>query len=124
MKARSVLAAAIVLVMVACQSKSTQTKNFITGTYVNYSKGEYGEANDTLVIDQVNGNNYLITRKTTYQAIRDGKPLQKHHKVKKLNAIWDTQKQGLDETTTGRVFRFDPDKHLLLLDQGTYRKLN
>ncbi len=75
MKTRSVLAAAIVLVMVACQSKSTQTKNFITGTYVNYSKGEYGEANDTLVIDQVNGNNYLITRKTTYQAIRDGMEL-------------------------------------------------
>jgi type IV pilus biogenesis protein CpaD/CtpE len=124
MKTRSVLAAAVVLLMASCQFKSTQTQSAIPGTYVNYAKGEFGEANDTLVIVQVDGNSYLITRKTTYRAIRNGKLLSKHRKVKKLNGTWDVQKQELDETTTGRIFRFDVAKRLLLINQAKYSKIN
>jgi hypothetical protein len=123
MKTRSLLAA-IVLFMAACQSKTTQTQNFLPGTYVNFAKGEYALANDTLVITLVNDNNYLITRKTTYQAIRDGKLLPKHHQVQQLNAVYDTQKQELDETNTGKIFRFNPEKRTLLINQAIYRKFN
>lgn len=65
-----------------------------------------------------------ITRRTTYQAIRGGKLLPKHSKVENLNAVWDTNKQELDELITGRVFRFDTDKKLLLIKQATYQKIN
>ncbi|MCU1464032.1 MAG: hypothetical protein JWO37_4107, partial [Acidimicrobiales bacterium] len=40
------------------------------------------------------------------------------------NAVWDSGKQELDELITGRVFRFDADKKLLLINQAVYHKLN
>jgi len=115
--------AAIVL-LAACQSKNAQTQDFIPGTYVNAAKGEYAVANDTLIIKQGDGNNYHITRRTTYQAIRNGQLLPKHRKVESLNAVWDSGKQELDEQVTGRIFRFDAGKKLLLINQASYRKIN
>lgn len=124
MKKKSLWAAVMILLIAACQSKTSQTQNFIPGTYVNFTKGDYAIAYDTLVITQMDDAHYLITRKTTYQAIRDGKILPKRHKVKKLDAVWDSGKQELDETTTGRVFRFDKDKRVLMIHQAVYRKIN
>ena len=115
---------AAILLLPACQSKNNQTEDFIPGTYVNAAKGEYAIANDTLIIKQVDANNYQITRRTTYQAIRDGKLLPKHSKVENLNAVWDSNKQELGELITGRVFRFDTDKKLLLINQAAYQKIN
>jgi major membrane immunogen (membrane-anchored lipoprotein) len=124
MKATIKMMIAALLLLAACQSKNSQTQNFIPGTYVNAAKGEYAIANDTLVIKQADGDNYQITRRTTYQAIRDGKLLAKHSKVQNLNAVCDSGKQELDELITGRVFRFDADKKQLLINQAVYRKLN
>jgi hypothetical protein len=124
MKATFKLMIAAICLLGACQSKNGQTQDFIPGTYVNAAKGEYAVANDTLIIAQANGNNYSITRRTTYQAIRDGKLLPKHKKVENLNAVWDSGKQALDELITGRVFRFDAAKKLLLINQASYQKIN
>jgi hypothetical protein len=124
MKATIKLMIAALLLLAACQSKNSQTQDFIPGTYVNAAKGEYAIANDTLIIKPTNGNNYQITRRTTYQAIRDGHLLPKHNKVESLNAVWDSNKQELDELITGKVFRFDADKKLLLINQASYRKIN
>ena len=123
MKTRALSAAVISLLMAACQSQTSKTQDFIPGTYVNFAKGDYAIANDTLLITQLSDNNYQLIRKTTYQAIRNGKLLPKHHKTDKLVAVYDPQKLELDETTTGRVFRFDPDKHILLIKQASYQKI-
>jgi protein involved in sex pheromone biosynthesis len=124
MKATFKMMIAAILLLAACQSKNNQTEDFIPGTYVNGAKGEYAIANDTLIIKQVHGNNYQIIRRTTYQAIRNGHLLPKHSKVENLNAVWDSNKQELDELITGRIFRFDTDKKLLLIKQATYQKIN
>ena len=115
---------ATILLLAACQGKNNQTKDFIPGTYVNAAKGEYAIADDTLIIEHIDGNNYRITRRTTYQAIRNGKLLPKHHQIKKLNAVWDSGKRELDELITGRIFRFDTRRHLLLTNQAGYHKIN
>jgi hypothetical protein len=112
------------LFLAACQSRSSQTQDFIPGTYVNSAKGEYAIANDTIVITSTSENLYLLTRKTTYQAIRDGKLLPKHRQVQQFQTIWNGGKQELNETLSGRVFRFDTDKKLLLLNRAVYRKVN
>jgi hypothetical protein len=124
MKATFNLMAGALLLLAACQSKKSQTQDFIPGTYVNSAKGGYAVANDTLVIKQADGNNYQITRRTGYQAIRNGKLLPKHSKVQILNSVWDSNKQELDEVTTGRIFRFDTDKKQLLINQASYQKIN
>ena len=123
MKATIKMMVGAILLLAACQSKN-QTQDFIPGTYVNSAKGEYAIANDTLLIQLINVNNYQIIRRTTYQAIRNGKLLPKHHKEQKLNAVWDSGKQELDETITGRIFHFDENKRLLLINQAVYHKIN
>lgn len=109
--------------LAACNKPSDKTKSFMPGTYVNFAKSAYAQANDTLIITLVKDNSFLITRTTTYQAIRNGRLLPKHRQVRQLNGLYDSQNQVLDETTNGRIFRFDPAKRLLKVNQAVYRKL-
>ena len=122
MKATVKMMIAAILLLSACQSKDSQSRDFIPGIYTNTAKGEYAIANDTLIIKQIDGNRYQLTRRTTYQVIRNGHLLPKHSKVQKLNAVWDSEKQELDELMTGRVFHVDADKKLLLINQAVYHK--
>jgi hypothetical protein len=110
--------------LAACNKQADKVQNFIPGTYINSAKGDYAQADDTLVITLIKDNTYLVTRNTTYQAIRDGKLLPKHRQVRRLNGLYDTQNRVLDETTNGRIFRFEPDKGLLKVNQATYKKIN
>jgi hypothetical protein len=124
MKRAFLILATGIIGLSACNRQNDRIKDFIPGTYVNSAKGEYAQAEDTLIIMPVKDNAYLITRNTTYQAIRDGKLLPKHHQERKLNGLYDQQRQVLNEITNGRIFSFDPDKHLLKVNQATYRKIN
>jgi len=110
--------------IVVCQSKTAKVQFFIDGIYVNHTKSEYAVADDTLTFTPTNGNHYVITHNTGYRAIRGGKLLPKKLKREKVEGDYDPQTNLLNETTTGRVFRFDPDKGVLLLKQAVYRKLN
>ncbi len=123
MKARIILTAMAAITLAACNSRPDQVQSSIPGTYVKSSKGEYGQADDTLIITHVTGTTYLIIQNTTYQAIRDGKLLPRHRKAQKLNGLYDPQKQILNETTGGLIYSFEPDKKLLHINQGVYRKL-
>ena len=110
--------------LAACNQKADKTKRFIPGNYVNFAKSDYAQANDTLIISVVKDNSFLITRNTTYQAIRNGRLLPKHRQVRRLNGLYDSQNQVLDETTTGRIFRFDLSKRTLKVNQAIYQKIN
>jgi hypothetical protein len=110
--------------LAACNQKADQVKSFIPGTYVNFAKSDYAQANDTLIITLVKDNTFLITRNTTYQAIRNGRLLPKHRQVRQLNGLYDNQNQVLDETTNGRIFRFDLTKRTLKVNQAIYHKIN
>ena len=125
MKRAYLVLALAIIGLSACQNQSDSVKGFIPGTYINSAKGEYAQAEDTLTITAAGNNAYLITRNTTYQAIRDGKFLPKHHKVSKLNGVFDPQTQLLNETINGEVFRFDPAKRVLIINsKGEYKKIN
>ncbi|MBS1503478.1 MAG: hypothetical protein JST32_15525, partial [Bacteroidetes bacterium] len=64
-----------------------------------------------------------ILRHTAYQAIREGKLLPRKQKTEKLEGMYDPASQVLNETTTGRIYRFDPSAGTLSLKQAIYRKL-
>jgi hypothetical protein len=108
----------------ACQSKSAKVESFIDGIYVNHVQSEYAIADDTLIFTHTNNQHYIITRNTGYQAIRNGKLLPKKHKLEKVEGDYDNSTELLNETTTGRVFRFNPDKGILILKRAIYRKIN
>jgi len=115
--------AVCLLAVSACQNASKSKQDFITGTYVQSGKSNYGVADDTLVISHEDGNNYLIDFKVTYQAIREGKLLPKHRKDDTLSAIWDVDRQQLQETKSGRTYTFEPDKKIMRLNDGIFQKI-
>jgi hypothetical protein len=116
-------AAVGLLFFTACQSASDKVVAFMPGTYVHAAKGEYSQAEDTLVITLVSGEAYHIQRRVGFRPIRDGKLLPKRWKVQSLNGNYDPQQQVLFETTNGRAFSFDPVKGVLLVNRAVYRKL-
>ena len=123
LKVNFLLAGFGLLLLAACHSASDKIASFITGTYVHSAKGEYSQAEDTLVITLVSGKAYHIRRRAGFRPIREGKLLPKRWKTQLFNGNYDRDKQVLFETTNGRVFRFDPDKGTLLVNNAVYRKL-
>ncbi len=113
-----------IALIAACQNKSAKVQSFIDGIYVNHAQSEYAIADDTLIFTHTNNQHYVITRNTGYQAIRNGKLLPKRRKLEKVEGDYDNSTELLNETTTGRVFRFNPDKGILILKQAIYRKIN
>ncbi|NOW95853.1 hypothetical protein [Mucilaginibacter sp. SG564] len=110
--------------LAACQGGTAEAQSFIDGMYLNHARGIYAIADDTLIFTHTLDKYYIITRHTGYQRIRDGKLLPKMHKLERVEGDFDRQSNLLRETTAGRVFRFDPDKGILILKQAVYRKLN
>jgi hypothetical protein len=109
--------------LAACQNKSGKVQEFIDGIYVNHAQNSYGVGDDTITFTHTDASHYIITRNTGYQAVRNGDTLPKKFKREKLEGIYDSQNRVLNETVTGRLFRFDPDKGVMLLKQAVYRKL-
>lgn len=110
--------------LAACNSGSA-VKDFIPGTYVSQAQSEFSVANDTLVIEPAKSadNLYLVTRKTGYRRIVNGKVQAAEHKVKHWTGEWDTQRQVFQVMQTGNTFIFQPDQHGLLNGNSTYKKL-
>ncbi|MCR8556945.1 hypothetical protein KXD93_04800 [Mucilaginibacter sp. BJC16-A38] len=118
------LAIAVTSLFTACNSGNA-IKDFIPGTYISQAQSEFSVANDTLVIEAAKStdNLYLITRKTGYRRITNGKVQTVQHKVKHWTGEWDTQRQVLEVVQTGNTFVFQPDQHCLLNGNSEYRKL-
>jgi hypothetical protein len=112
----------LMLMFGACHC-SDRLQVFVPGTYVNAVKGEFSVAEDTLVIVQVRGDNYDITRRTGFRSVRNGVLLPKHFQVRKLEGIYDVQAQVLRDVTNSRVLVFDADKGGLKVHGAVYRKL-
>lgn len=115
-----------VMGLAACHSGSNSNiKDFIPGTYVSQARSDYSIANDTLVIEAGKNteNIYIITRKTGYRRITDGKLQPLQHQVKHWSGEWDEQKQILQIMQTGNFLLFYPEKGSLLNGSSEYWKL-
>lgn len=115
---------AIMGILVACHSINND-QSFIPGTYVNQAQSEFSVANDTLIITQAKNtdNIYLITRKTGYRRISDGKVLPLQHQVKHWTGMWDNQKQLMQILQTGNTLTFQQGQNSLLNGSSIYGKL-
>ena len=123
MKASFILLAIIITLFIGCNTKSNS--NEPTGTFVNYSKGEYSLAFDTLIITPLNqsGNSFQVERKTGYQKIRDGIIRPKEYKTEKWQSSWDEGTQTLSETEYGRQITSGKDGRTLTLKSTEYKKI-
>lgn len=103
---------------------SDSTRNFMQGTYVNSAGGEFSIASDTLVVEQVEGNNYVIHRRTGYNLIADGKIGIREHETEEWSCLYDPERQTLLEKRKGKIISFFPEKSALTIGRRVYKKLN
>ncbi len=121
MKNTIISGALAVLLMTACTSD--KIRDFIPGTYVNHAEGEFSLADDTLIIEPIEQNNYIIYRKTGFQKINEGKPGQWEHETEQWQAIYDESTKTLQETKVGKQMTFYPDSAQLKLSKRSYSKI-
>jgi UDP-N-acetylmuramate-alanine ligase len=122
MKNLIILCAVAVWLMTACTADKTRT--FIPGTYVNAAQGEFSIANDTLVIEATESNNYLIHRKTGFNIITDGKKSKREYETEEWQAIYDEATKSLTETRKGKLITFYPEANKLMVGKREYKKIN
>jgi len=106
-------------------SSDEKIKAFLPGTYVNISEGEFSKAVDTLLIQKegLDGNTYSITRKVSFQRIREGVLQPKEHQKEEWIGIYDEKDKVLHETKRGRVLVYVPEKSKLYLGSAEYEKV-
>jgi hypothetical protein len=121
MKTSIILIAIAAVLLAAC---TDQTRSFLQGTYVNRSEGEYSVADDTLVIEPSESNNYQITRKTGFNQIRKKKQGRREYETENWTAIYDEGTKTLTETRRGKLLTFYPESGRLIVGKKEYRKID
>lgn len=101
-----------------------KVRDFIPGTYVNYAGGEFSVASDTLAIELVEGNNYVIHRRTGFNLVTDGKIGKREYEVEKWTAVYSSDTQVLTETRKGKLISFFPDRGSLSVGRRVYKKID
>ena len=109
-------------VLLGCSSDTV--RDFMPGVYVNSAGGEFSVASDTLVIERVEGNNYVIHRKTGFNLVSDGKIGKREYEQEEWRTVYDPQSQLLTETKKGKLITFFPKKKVLLVGRREYQKID
>ncbi len=107
--------------LVSCTSD--EVKDFIPGTYVNSAGGEFSIANDTLVLELVEGNNYLVFRRTGYHLISDGKLGSREYEIEVWTCAYSQATKILTESRRGKAISFYPDRKALQVNNRVYEKI-
>jgi hypothetical protein len=100
-----------------------EVKDFIEGTYVNSAGGEFSIASDTLVLEQIDGNNYVVHRRTGYHLISEGKVGPKEHETEEWSCVYSQDTKTLTESRHGKIISFFPEKGALQVGRRVYEKI-
>jgi hypothetical protein len=97
----------------------------LNGTYVNHAASEFSIADDTLLVEQVKGLDYLIHCRTGYFLLDDaGRPGKRILEKEEWKAVFDEGSGTMTENSKGRVISFDVDKGELKLENSRFQRIN
>jgi len=117
---QSLLFATAVLLFCACSRSKTEA--FLPGTYVNVSKGELSQADDTLEIRSSEASNFIINRRTGFNLIREGKQGKREYEKEIWNVVYDQASGVLTETRKGRRITIFLDSGFIKVGRRKYIK--
>ena len=104
--------------------KRDVVKDFMPGMYVNSAAGEFSVASDTLVIELVEGKNYVIHRRTGFNRIENGKLGVTAYEIQEWKAVYSADSQILTELRKGKIISFFPEGKSLMVGRRVYKKIN
>jgi len=100
----------------------SQPQAALSGTFVNQAKSEFSVAFDTLTVEQVQDENYLIHRRTGIRMLDEsGKPGKLILESEEWKAVYDPDQKLMTEQRKGRQIRLNADG--LLLENSAYRRI-
>ncbi|MGN7988713.1 hypothetical protein ACTJKC_15295 [Pedobacter sp. 22226] len=114
------LAALPLMQLAAC--KRDQTREFLPGTYTNSARGKYSQADDTLIVEATESNQFLIHRRTGFNIIDGGKIGKRQYESEEWNAVYDEGTRTLTETRKGRLINIFPGSGYILIGKRKYTK--
>jgi len=112
-----------VFILFSCNGSNDKVADFIPGTYVLHSRGEYSKAQDTLTIVRLNATTFRIKRNVSFQRKINGKELPTQYKQDIWTGIYDSEDQSVHETRSGKLLTFMPESNSLLLGTAEYLKI-
>jgi hypothetical protein len=122
-KMKNILGCMVVYCALMLGCSGDKVRDFMPGVYVNSAGGEFSVANDTLVVELVEGNNYVIHRRTGFNLVSDGKVGKREYETEQWKAVYSTENQSLSEVKKGKQITFYPQQHSLMVGNRQYRKL-
>lgn len=127
MKHLSLLTVTLSLLIAGCgtNNETGEIMNFIPGTYVRQSDGEFGKSYDTLVISLQSkaASQYKIIRHWRYNRVLDGKQIEPEYKITETSAVFDASAKALQESETLELLTFDTKKKLLFNGPNQFIKI-
>ena len=100
-----------------------KVRDFMPGTYVNSTGGEFSIASDTLILERIEGNNYRVFRHTGYNLIRNGKAGPREFETEVWACVYSPATKTLTESRKGKVISFYPDRGVLQVSRRMYEKM-
>lgn len=111
------------LILLSCNRSADKVVDFIPGTYVLHSEGEYSKARDTLVIGWLNSTTVSIKRNTSFQRKRGAQLLREQHTQENWTGIYDTKDNSIHVARSGKLLTFMPNSNSVLLGTAKYLKI-
>ena len=117
----------VTLLVYGCGLTKTtdEVEEFIPGTYIRFSKHEFGTEFDTLVISLQNKSalEYKILRKWKYERMLDDQKIEPEYKRSFTSGIYNGKHRVLRENETGDMYSFDVKQRTLFNGPVKYQKL-
>lgn len=111
------------LILLSCNRSADKLVDFIPGTYVLHSEGEYSKARDTLVIGWLNSTTISIKRNTSFQRKRGAQFLGEQHSQENWTGIYDSKDKTVTVARSGKLLTFIPESNSMLLGTAAYSKI-
>jgi len=94
------------------------------GAYVNTAGSEFSIADDTLVVEQGEGNQFLIHRRTGFRFLDDqGRPGKRQYENEEWRAVYDRNSEVMTESRNGVVITFNADRSILTVGKRKYKRI-
>ncbi|MBB5439152.1 hypothetical protein HDC92_002839 [Pedobacter sp. AK017] len=94
------------------------------GTFVNTAGSEFSIADDTLVVEQGEGNQFLIHRRTGFSLLDDqGRPGKKQYEKEEWKAVYDRGTEVMTESRNGIMITFNADRSILTAGKRKYKRI-
>ena len=126
MKPTISIAIGVALIVASCgQATLREVPNFLPGIYVSQSENEFCRVVDTFIIrkSSLDGDGYEVTRRSSFQRIRQGAKSAEEYQSEQWAAIYDAQSTTLRATDKGKELVYTSGENRIYNNNTGYVKV-